>query len=132
MSDATTSGVDAATANRIRGEWETVKGACQTAQPGPIQDPLGQDGEVELTMAYFRNTGAGEVVFRKGSAPADRRYTRFRTWGASGSDFIEKSSYLVKENGTTEFHKRRVEPGDNVVAIHELDGEDQGWANGLA
>lgn len=133
MSQAPTSGVDNATAQRLRDEWTQVKSACQGLEAGiMLSDPLGQDGEIHLKASMFRHTGAGEVVFLKGAPPADHRYTRFRTWGPTGTEYIEKSSYLVKENGTTEFHKRRVEPGDNVVAVHEMDGDDSGWAQALA
>jgi len=92
-----------------------------------IEDPLGQDGLISVRMAFFKAAGGGEVLLRKGSAPQDRRYTRFRAYG----DTIEKTSYLSKENGHTEFHKRKVEPGDKVTYTTAADEQDQAWLDGL-
>ena len=132
MSNPATSGVDIEAASRLRAEWEHVKSALQGSSASEVEDPLGQDGTLTVKLNSFRHNGAGEVIFLKGTPPADHRYTRFRTWGATGSEFIEKSSYLVKESGYTEFHKKRAEPGENVVVVHEMDGEDQAWAQTLA
>ncbi len=126
-----TTSVDSATAARIRGEWSTVSAAMKGFTGSEIQDPLGEDGMVTVKTNFFKANGGGEVVLLKGAAPGDHRFTRFRAWGPAGNDHIEKSSYLVKENGTTEFHKRRVEAGDQVVAADAMDAEDQAWANGL-
>ena len=128
---AASSAIDPQTATRLREEWEQVKAATQGSTATEISDPVGQDGQVTLKLSAFRATGAGEVVLLKGAPPADHRYTRFRAWGPNGSDFIEKSSYLVKENGHKEFHRRRLEPGDNVVTTHEPDGDDQSWISTL-
>jgi hypothetical protein len=122
---------DTATATRIRDEWSKVSAALNGFSGDTVEDPLGEDGRLTVKLNYFKANGGGEVLFLKGAAPADHRYTRFRAWGPSGTEFIEKSSYLVKANGVTEFHKRRVENGDHVVTVHELEGEDQAWANGL-
>ncbi|MBT9589031.1 hypothetical protein IV102_37200 [bacterium] len=122
---------DAATAARIRDEWSKVSAALKSFSGDTLEDPLGEDGQLTVKLKYFKATGGGEVLFVKGAAPADHRYTRFRAWGATGTDFIEKSSYLVKANGVTEFHKRRVENGDHVVTVHEMEGEDQAWASAL-
>lgn len=126
------SGVDSATAQRLRGEWQQVRQALQGQQVQQVEDPLGQDGTLTVKMSFFKQNGGGEVLFLKGEAPGDHRYTRFRAWGPNGADFIEKSSYLVKENGHKEFHKRRLELSDNVSVVHEMDGEDQAWASALA
>ena len=99
MSQQSSEGVDAELASRLRGEWEKVKSAIQGNSATVVDDPLGEDGTVTVKLNSFRQTGAGEVCLLKGTPPADHRYTRFRTWGASGSDFIEKSSYLVRANG---------------------------------
>jgi len=125
-----TSSVDNATASRIRQEWQTVMSALKgkgDAGEHEIQDPLGQDGLIAVRMAFFKAAGGGEVLLRKGSAPQDRRYTRYRAYG----DTIEKSSYLIKENGHREFHKRSVEAGDQVTYVTEAQGEDQTWVQGL-
>lgn len=132
MSNAQTPTVDAATAARIRGEWERVKSALEGKNAQEVDDPLGEDGRVVVKTSAFRHTGGGEVVLLKGTPPADHRYTRFRAWGAHGEDTIEKSSYLVKANGVTEFHKRRVEGGDRVTAFDAVQPEDQSWIDSLA
>ena len=127
-----TTSQDAATAARIRDEWGKVCAALHGFQGEQIEDPLGEDGSLTVKLKFFKANGGGEVLFLKGAAPADHRFTRFRAWGASGSDFIEKSSYLVKANGSTEFHKRRVESGDQVVSQDEMSEEDRSWAQGLS
>jgi hypothetical protein len=126
------SGVDTQTAQRLRSEWEQVKSALNGQQVQQIEDPLGEDGTLNVQMSFFKHNGGGEVLFRKGDTTGDHRYTRFRAWGPNGADFIEKSSYLVKANGHKEFHKRRLELSDTVVVTHEMDGEDAAWASSLA
>lgn len=132
MQNQPTSSVDSATADRLRTEWQKVSSALQGQQIQQIEDPLGEDGQVAVKLSFFKANGGGEVLFLKGDPSEDHRYTRFRAWGANGSDFIEKSSYLVKKNGVKEFHKRRLEPGDQVVVSDSMDSDDQAWANGLA
>ncbi len=125
-----TSSVDNTTASRIRAEWEKMTVALKDkggAADHDIDDPLGEDGKVAVRMAYFRAAGGGEVLIRKGTAPNDRRYTRFRAYG----DTVEKTSYLMKENGHTEFHKRKVEAGDKVTYLTAPEAEDQAWLGGL-
>lgn len=124
--------VDASTAARIRGEWEKARAALQGKDLKEINDPLGEDGLVAVKTNSFRHTGGGEVVLVKGAPPADRRYTRFKAYGPHGEDTIEKSSYLIKANGATEFHKRRVEMGDKVTHFEEVQPEDQAWIESLS
>lgn len=123
---------DAATAARLRGEFEKVRAATQGQTVSTIQDPLGEDGEVTVTTNSWRQTGAGEVQWLVGDVGADRRYVKFRSWGPNGTEFIEKSVYLKKENGHTEFHKRTLSPGDEVAYTQEAAGDDAGWVGGLA
>lgn len=122
-----TTTVDNSTATRIRSEWTKMEAALKDFSGSELTDPLGEDGEVTLVSKFFRHAGGGEVVLRKGSAPGDQRWTRFRVFG----DTVEKSSYLLKENGVTEFHKRKVEPGDKVTASEAPDSDDQAWTGGL-
>ena len=125
-----TSSIDNATASRIRQEWQTMTTALKgkgDAGDHEIQDPLGQEGMVAVRMAYFKAAGGGEVLLRKGKAPQDRRYTRYRAYG----DTIEKSSYLMKANGHKEFHKRTVESGDKVTYVTDPQGDDKSWVDGL-
>ncbi len=119
--------VDAATASRIRGEWEKVKTAVEGRNLRDVNDPLGEDGVVVVKTNAFRKAGGGEVVFLKGTPPEDHRYTRFRAYGNT----IEKSSYLVKANGATEFHKRSVE-GDNVTHVDSVQPDDKSWIDSLS
>lgn len=123
---------DAATAARLRAEFDKVRAATQGQTVSTIQDPLGADGEVTVTLNSWRHTGAGEVQWLVGDVGGDRRYVRFRSWGPNGTDFIEKSSYLKKENGHTEFHKRTISPGDAVAYTQQAEGDDAGWVQGLA
>jgi len=122
---------DSATANRLRDEWNNVKAALNDFSGSEIEDPLGADGMVTVKLKFFKANGGGEVLFLKGIPPEDHRYTRFRAWGATGTEFLEKSSYLIKANGVTEFHKRRLENGDQIVASDSMDEEDKAWAAGL-
>lgn len=124
--------VDNDTATRIRGEWEKVKAAVQGQSESAINDPLGQDGVVSVVANSFRATGAGDVTFLKGDAGADRRYTRFRTWGPTGSENVEKTSLLISASGAKEFHKRRVEAGELVTVFDGMEEEDEAWAGTLA
>ncbi|MFN8611956.1 MAG: hypothetical protein U0931_30705 [Vulcanimicrobiota bacterium] len=123
-----TTSVDNSTATRIRSEWDKVHAALKDFSGSEISDPLGEDGQVTVVMKFFKAAGGGEVVLRKGAAPGDRRYTRFRAY----SNTIEKSSFLKKENGTTEFHKRKVEAGDKVTVLDSPEGDDQGWCDSMA
>ncbi|MBN9417608.1 MAG: hypothetical protein J0I12_19315 [Candidatus Eremiobacteraeota bacterium] len=122
-----TTTVDNSTATRIRSEWDKVQAAVKDFAGSELNDPLGEDGQVHLVSKFFRHAGGGEVVLRKGSAPGDQRWTRFRAYG----DTLEKSSYLLKENGVTEFHKRKVETGDKVTASDAPDADDSTWTGGL-
>lgn len=126
-----TTSTDQATAQRLRGEWDKMRAALKDHAGDHAEDPLGEDGQVTIKLKYFKANGGGEVLLLKGDPPADHRYTRFRAWGTSGADFIEKSSYLVKANGVTEFHKRRVENGDQVFATDVAEGEDKTWIDSL-
>ena len=123
---------DPTTAARLRDEFDRVRAATQGKTVSTIPDPLGHDGEVTVTTNSWRHTGAGEVQWLVGDEGVDRRYVRFRTWGPNGTDYIEKISYLKKENGHTEFHKRTVEPGDKVTYTTLAEAEDAGWVQGLA
>lgn len=123
-----TTSVDNSTATRIQSEWDKVHAALKDFSGTETSDPLGEDGQITVVMKFFKASGGGEVVLRKGSAPGDRRYTRFKAYGST----IEKSSFLKKENGSTEFHKRKVEAGDKVTASDAPDGDDQAWCNTLA
>lgn len=118
--------VDAATAARIRDEWQKVERGLKGRDLEEVNDPLGDDGVVAVLTNSFRKAGGGEVVLRKGQAPDDHRYTKFRAYG----DVVEKSSYLVKANGSTEFHRRTVE-GDKVIHVDEIQPEDQTWIDSL-
>ena len=125
-----TSSQDSSTASRIRQEWTKMTQALKNkggAADQDIQDPLGQDGPIAVRLAFFKADGGGEVLVRKGLPPQDRRYTRFRAYG----DTIEKTSYLKKENGQTEFHKRTVESGDKVTYLTQPEGDDKDWLTGL-
>ena len=124
--------VDSDTANRIRGEWDKVKAAVQGKSETSLDDPLGQDGTVDVVANNFRPTGAGDVTLSKGEADSDRRYTRFRSWGPTGTESVEKSSLLISASGAKEFHKRRVEAGDTVTIFDEMEGDDEAWAGTLA
>lgn len=124
------SNVDSETAKRLREEWTKVK-SLQGVTATEVEDPLGKDGIVTVVSNGFRHTGAGEVTLRKGNPPEDHRYTRFRSWGPNGDDFIEKTSYLVKKNGEREFHKRRAEPNDVVFVADAMDNDDQVWTHSL-
>ncbi len=122
--------IDNVTADRIRQEWQTLVSALKdngNAGDQEITDPLGQDGQVAVRLAFFKAAGGGEVLLRKGTAPYDRRYTRFRVYGET----LEKTSYLIKENDHREFHKRTVEAGDKVTYVTEPEGDDKGWVSGL-
>jgi len=123
---------DARTAERLRDEFNRVRDALKGQQVTAVQDPLGVDGLVEVKLNFFKANGGGEVVFFKENEKGDRRYTRFRSWGAGGTDYVEKSSYLVKANGSTEFHRKRAEPGDVVAVVDSPEGEDNEWIAGLA
>lgn len=129
MSSSTST--DQATAQRLRSEWEKMRAALKDLAGDQTLDPLGEDGPVTVKMKYFKANGGGEVLLLKGQPPADHRYTRFRAWGTGGADFVEKTSYLVKANGVTEFHKRRAENGDQVFATDVAEGEDKAWTDGL-
>ena len=122
-----TTSVDTTTASRIRSEWEKIQTALKDFAGTEINDPLGEDGMVAVQLKFFKANGGGEVLLRKGTPPGDHRYTRFRAF----AETVEKSSYLVKENGQTEFHKRSVAPGDQVTAADEMDSDDRGWAGAL-
>ena len=122
-----TTTVDNSTAARIRSEWDKMQAVLKDFSGTELSDPLGEDGQVSLVSKFFRHAGGGEVVVRKGAAPGDQRWTRFRAYG----DTVEKSSYLLKANGANEFHKRKVEPGDKVTASEAPDGDDQTWVSGL-
>ena len=123
-----TTTVDNSTATRIRSEWDKVHSALKDFAGSELNDPLGEDGQVTVVSKFFKAAGGGEVVLRKGAAPGDRRYTRFKAYGST----IEKSSYLVKENGVKEFHKRKVEDGDKVTAVDAAEGDDQTWCSSMA
>lgn len=129
-SNAATS--DSATAQRIQGEWEKVRGALQGQNLTEVQDPLGNDGLVAVKLSFFKANGGGEAVLCKGAAPADHRYTRFRAYGPNGADTIEKTSYLIKADGTTEFHKRKVQVPDMVTVVDVPESDDEAWMKGLA
>jgi hypothetical protein len=122
---------DSQTAERLRSEFKTVHDALSADSAPEVQDPLGQDGTVQVVTRSFRNTGGGEMVFLKTGDDGAKRWTRFRSWGPSGTDFIEKSSYLLS-GGKGEFHKRKLEAGDNVTVFDAPDSEDQGWVGGLS
>lgn len=122
---------DTATANRLKDEFLKVKSALQGKNVSHIEDPLGVDGMVKVEMNNFRATGAGEVILMKENDNGDRRYTRFRTWGPGGMDFVEKASYLVKNNGTTQFFKKRAEPGDQIISISEPEDDDS-WVDNFS
>ena len=124
---------DSQTAARLRDEFAKVRAALQGNTLITIPDPLGEDGEVTvLTNTWRQATGAGEVSWLVGDPAGDHRYVRFRSWGPQGTDFLEKTSFLKKENGHIEFHKRRVEPGDKVTYLTQAEPDDQGWLDGLA
>jgi hypothetical protein len=122
---------DSETANRLRTEFRSVHDAISKDSANEVTDPLGQDGTVTVQLRSFKATGGGEVIFLKGSAEGDKRWTRFRAWGPNGTDYIEKSSYLKGAGGASEFHKRRLEPGDNVVVFDQPEADDAGWIQGL-
>ncbi len=123
---------DARTAERLRDEFNRVRDTLKGQNVTEIRDPLGVDDVIEVKLNFFKANGGGEVLFLKDNGKGDRRYTRFRSWGAGGTDYIEKTSYLVKANGSTEFHRKRVEPGDVVSVIESPEGEDNEWIAGLA
>lgn len=122
---------DSAVAQRIQEEWDKVRAALQGQSLSEVQDPLGNDGLLSVKMSFFKANGGGEVLLCKGSAPGDRRYTRFRAFGPTGLDTIEKTSYLIKADGTTVFHKRRVEAPDTVTVLDLIDAEDEAWSQSL-
>jgi hypothetical protein len=122
---------DVRTAERLRDEFSKVRDALRGQNVTAVNDPLGVDGIVEVKMNFFKANGGGEVVLLKDNGKGDLRYTRFRSWGAGGMDFVEKSSYLIKANGSTEFHKKRAEPGDVVAVIESPEGDDDSWIAGL-
>ena len=123
---------DPQTAARLKGEFEKVRAALQGQTAITINDPLGEDGEVTVqTNSWRQATGAGEVVWLVGDTSGDHRYVRFRSWGPNGTDFLEKTAFLKKENGVTEFHKRRIEPGDKVVYTTDPEPDDKGWLGTL-
>lgn len=124
--------IDTETANRLRDEFLKVREALQGKEVSLIEDPLGSGDEIEVVMNYFRASGAGDITIKKTNERGDKRYTRFRTWGADGVDYVEKSSYLVKANGVEEFAKKRAEPGDNVYVAYEADSDDDAWISKLA
>jgi|GEM_PF-2949951 len=125
-------GVDVRTAERLRDEFNNVRDSLRGQKVTSVNDPLGVDGIVEVKVNFFKANGGGEVLFLKDNGKGDLRYTRFRSWGTGGTDYIEKTSYLIKANGTTEFHKKRMEPGDMVAVIESPEGEDESWIAGLA
>lgn len=120
------------TDQRLRDEWNKVKSAMQGQTVTQVEDPLGEDGTVDVKMNFFKANGGGEVLFLKGDPSGDHRYTRFRAYGPNGADNVEKSSYLVKANGVKEFHKRKVDASGQVAVAHEMDGDDTAWATALA
>jgi len=122
---------DVRTAERLRDEFSKVRDALRGQNVTAVNDPLGVDGIVEVKMNFFKANGGGEVVLLKDNGKGDLRYTRFRSWGAGGTDYVEKSSYLIKANGNTEFHKKRAEPGDVVAVIESPEGDDDSWIAGL-
>ncbi|MCD4783285.1 MAG: hypothetical protein K8T10_05555 [Candidatus Eremiobacteraeota bacterium] len=123
--------IDTETANRLRDEFLRVREALQGMEVASIEDPLGSGDEIEVVMNYFRASGAGDVTMKKTNEKGDKRFTRFRTWGADGMDYVEKSSYLVKANGVKEFAKKRAEPGDSIHVAHEADSDDEAWISKL-
>ncbi len=130
LSRHTTKSVDQATAHRIRGEWQKLVAALKdkgNAADHEIDDPLGEDGNIAVRMAFFKAEGGGEVLLRKGTPPRDRRYTRLMAQG----DTLEKTSYVMKEDGHREFHKRTVQAGDQVTYQNKPESEDQAWIDGL-
>jgi len=122
---------DVRTAERLRDEFSKVRDALRGQNVTAVNDPLGVDGIVEVKMNFFKANGGGEVVLLKDNGKGDLRYTRFRSWGAGGTDYVEKSSYLIKASGSTEFHKKRAEPGDVVAVIESPEGDDDSWIAGL-
>jgi hypothetical protein len=69
----------------------------------------------------------------KDDGQGNKRWTKYRSWGPQGTDYIEKASYLLQADGSTEFHKKRLEPGDQIVASDSADeADDQSWVASLS
>jgi hypothetical protein len=123
---------DSLTYNRIFEEWNRIREALSGSTATEVDDPLGNDGLVFVQLNFHKANGGGEVVLRKGTAPADHRYTRFRAFGPNGSDTVEKTSFLVKADGTTEFHKRRLQNSDEVTVVDVPEADDEAWMASLS
>ena len=76
MSQAPTSGVDNATAQRLRDEWNQVKSACQGLEAGiMLSDPLGQrfmvrplEARLGLQLSPHSAAARSQLALRSGSA----------------------------------------------------------------
>ncbi|HEY4000564.1 MAG TPA: hypothetical protein VGO93_16965 [Candidatus Xenobia bacterium] len=125
--------VDAETTKRLRDEFGKVAAAVRGKGQATVEDPLGEDGLVTILVEGFRATGAGEVQLLKDDGQGNKRWTKYRTWGPNGTDFVEKTSYLKRADGATEFHKKRAQPGDEVqVSDQAEEADDQNWIQNLA
>ena len=123
--------VDTSIANRLKDEMAKIKEVLENYGDSHVEDPLGVDGVVKVERNSFRITGAGDVILLKENDQGDRRFTRFRSWGPMGDDYVEKTSYLIKNNGTTKFFKKRVEPGDEIISLSEPEDSDIEWIDGI-
>lgn len=125
--------VDVETAKRLKDEFQRVSQAVKGKAGSTLEDPLGEDGVVTVLTESFRQTGAGEILLLKDDGQGNKRWTKYRSWGASGTDFVEKSSFLRRADGATEFHKKRAQP-DNQVQVSDAaeEADDQNWIQQLA
>lgn len=119
-------------AQRLREEFRTVREALQRDGAETVPDPLGSGDRLRVQLRSFKANGGGELVLLKEGEEGEKRWTRYRAWGARGTDYVEKTSYLVKPNGHTDFHKRTVDPQQAVAYVQKPEDLDQGWLQGLS
>lgn len=123
---------DQQAAHRIREEFRTVREALERDGSESVADPLGTGQTLRVQLRSFKANGGGELVLLKEGEKGEKRWTRYRAWGPRGTDYVEKTSYLVKPGGHTDFHKRTVDPSQGVAYVQRPEEIDQGWIQGLA